>query len=76
MISTFLIKKSKNYISFFQKIHILRALQSPRAFDHRPRPGLSPSPKVGPRALQKTRAPGRARAGPRPGPITNRSIVL
>ena len=34
---------------------------SPRAFDHRPGPGpgLSPSPNVGPRALQKPRALGR-----------------
>ena len=56
---------------FFYEMHISRALQSPRDFDYGPGPGLSPSPKVGPRALEKTRAPGRARAGLRPGPITN-----
>ena len=33
--------------------------------------GLGPSPKVGLQAVQKTRASGRARAGLRPGPITN-----
>ena len=55
-------------------MHVSRALQSPRDFDYGPGPGLSPSPKVGPRALEKTRAPGRARAGPRPGPITRHQL--
>ena len=47
---------------FFQKNHILRALQSPRAFDHGPGLGLSPSPKFWPQALQKTRAPSPGQA--------------
>ena len=58
------------YINFFlvkrprilPKALYFESPSSPRAFDYGPGPGpgLSPSPKVGPRALEKTRAPGRA----------------
>ena len=72
VISTFLpYEKSKNITSFLKKSYFKSPFN--QAFNHGPGPGsgLSPSTKLGPRALQKTRAPGRARAGPRPGPITN-----
>ena len=72
LISTFLpYEKSKNITSFLKKSYFKSPL-SPRAFNHGPGPGsgLSPSTKLGPRALQKTRAPGRARAGLEPWPIT------
>ena len=68
LISTFLpYEKSKNITSFLKKSYFKSPL-SPRAFNHGPGPGsgLSPSTKLGPRALQKTRAPGRARAGLEP----------
>ena len=68
LIPTFLpYDKSKN-ITFFLKESYFKSPLSPRAFNPGPGPGsgLSPSTKLGPRALQKTRAPGRARAGLEP----------
>ena len=61
---------------FFNEKSYSKSPLRPRAFDHGPRlgPGLSPSPNVGPRALQKSRAPGRARAGLGPWPITTSRI--
>ena len=60
----FLLKIFQSNANFFKGKSYFKSPLSPRAFDHGPGPGpgLSPSPNVGPRALQKPRAPGRARA--------------
>ena len=76
LISTFLpYEKSKNITSFLKKSYFKSPL-SPRAFNHGPGSGLSPSTKLRPRALQNTRAPGRARAGLQPWPITNFHVTM
>ena len=62
MISTFLIKKSKNYTSFFSKNSYFKSPSKPPGFWPRARAGLEPFSKS--RASGPTKNPG---SGPGPG---------